>query len=117
MSIFMILSFLGLAGYYRRFENGMKLSIRGRIVGLHLRDMDSMVGTTLTIERKRSRILRALGMRVLVVRGRISLLLVRGRGRRLLLHTSFRTRAKIWHIRRDYPKYRDPRTLGQRSPN
>ena len=27
----------------RRFENGLKLSIRGRIVGLRLRDMDSMV--------------------------------------------------------------------------
>ena len=34
----------------RRFENGLKLSIRGRIVGLRLRDMDSMVGTTLTIQ-------------------------------------------------------------------
>ena len=66
----------------RRFENGLKLSIRGRIVGLHLRDMDSMVGTALTIERERSRMHGALGMRVLVARGRISLLLVRGRGRR-----------------------------------
>ena len=37
----------------RRFENGLKLSIRGRIVGLRLRDMDSMVGTALTIERDR----------------------------------------------------------------
>ena len=36
----------------RRFENGLKLSIRGRIVGLRLWDMDSMVGTTLTIERE-----------------------------------------------------------------
>ena len=35
----------------RRFENGLKLSIRGRIVGFRLRDMDYMVGTTLTIER------------------------------------------------------------------
>ena len=33
MSIFEIRSFLGLARYYRRFENGLKLSIRGRIVG------------------------------------------------------------------------------------
>ena len=36
----------------RRFENGLKLSIRGRIVGLRLQDMDSMVGTALTIEKK-----------------------------------------------------------------
>ena len=36
----------------RRFENGLKLSIRGRVVGLRLRDMDSMVGTALTIKRE-----------------------------------------------------------------
>ena len=36
----------------RRFENGLKLSIRGRIVGLCLRDMDSMVGIALTIEKE-----------------------------------------------------------------
>ena len=36
----------------RRFDNGLKLPIRGRIVGLHLQDMDSMVGTALTIERE-----------------------------------------------------------------
>ena len=52
MSIFEIRSFLGLAGYYERHENGLKLSIRDRIVGLCLRDMDSMVGTALTIERE-----------------------------------------------------------------
>ena len=34
----------------RRFENGLKLSIWARIVGLRLQDMDSMVGTALTIE-------------------------------------------------------------------
>ena len=82
----------------RRFENGLKLSIRGRIIGLRLQNMDSMVGTALTIERDRSRMLEALRMRVLVERGRISLLLVRGRGRRLLFHTSFRTRARIGHL-------------------
>ena len=36
-----------------RFENGLNFSIRARIVGLRLQDMDSMVGTTLTIERER----------------------------------------------------------------
>ena len=36
----------------KRFENGLKLSIWARIVSLRLQDMDSMVGTTLTIERE-----------------------------------------------------------------
>ena len=36
----------------RRFGNGLRLSIRARIVGLHLQDMDSMVRTALTIERE-----------------------------------------------------------------
>ena len=36
----------------RRFENGLKLSIRGKIMSFCLQDMDSMVGTTLTIERE-----------------------------------------------------------------
>ena len=36
----------------RSFENGLKLSIRARIVGLRLQDMDFTVGTTLAIERE-----------------------------------------------------------------
>ena len=36
----------------RRFENGLKLSIRGKIVSLRLQDMDYMVGTALTIKRE-----------------------------------------------------------------
>ena len=36
----------------RKFENGLKLSIQGKIVGLLLQDMDSMVRTTMTIERE-----------------------------------------------------------------
>ena len=34
------------------FENGLKLSIWGKIVGLRLQDMDSMVGTALARERE-----------------------------------------------------------------
>ena len=48
----------------RRLENGLKLSIRGRIVELRLEDIDSMVGITLNLERERSRMLGALRMRV-----------------------------------------------------
>ena len=40
------------AAKVRRSENGLRLSIRGRIVGLRLQDMDSMVGMTMTIERE-----------------------------------------------------------------
>ena len=36
----------------RRFENGLELSIRGKIVGLRLQDMDSMAGTALTLEKE-----------------------------------------------------------------
>ena len=36
----------------RRFENELKLSIRGKIVGFRLPDIDSMVGIALTIERE-----------------------------------------------------------------
>ena len=36
----------------RKFKDGLKLSIRGKIVGLLLQDMDSMVRTALAIERE-----------------------------------------------------------------
>ena len=36
----------------RKFENGLKLSIRGKIIGLLLYDMDSMVRTAMTIHRE-----------------------------------------------------------------
>ena len=111
MSIFEIRSFLGLVGYYRRFENELKSSIRGRIVGLRPRDMDSMVRTTLTIEREieDARSTRDAGFGS---RGRINLLLVRRRGRRLLLHTSFKTRARIGHVRRDCPQRQGSQDFG-----
>ena len=78
----------------RIFENGMKLSIRGRIIGFLLWDIDSMVGIALTIERERSRMLRALGMQVLVARGRrVSLLPIWERSRGILVHEGFRAAA------------------------
>ena len=59
----------------RRFENGLKLSIRGKIMSLRLQDMDSMVRIALALKRERWRTHGAFGMRVLVGRGRrISLL-------------------------------------------
>ena len=36
----------------RKFEDGLKLSIRGKIVGLLLQGMDSMVRIAMAIERK-----------------------------------------------------------------
>ena len=36
----------------RKFEDGLKLSVRDKIVGLLLQDLDSMVRTTTTIERE-----------------------------------------------------------------
>ena len=35
-----------------KFEDGLKLSIRGKIIGFLLQDMDSMVRTTMSIERE-----------------------------------------------------------------
>ena len=37
----------------KKFEDGLKLFIQGKIVGFILRDMDSMVRTNLAIERDR----------------------------------------------------------------
>ena len=39
----------------RKFEDGLKLSIQGKIVGFLLQDMDAMVRTTMAIERERDR--------------------------------------------------------------
>ena len=36
----------------RKFEDGLKLSIRGKIVGFLLQDMNSLVMTTVAIERE-----------------------------------------------------------------
>ena len=40
------------AAKVRKFEDGLKLSIQGKIVGHNLQDMDSMFSTALIIERE-----------------------------------------------------------------
>ena len=40
------------AAKVRKFEDGLKLSIRGKIVGHNLQDMDLVVSTALIIERE-----------------------------------------------------------------
>ena len=39
------------AAKVRKFEDGLKLSIRGKIIGHNIQDMDSIVSTTLIIKR------------------------------------------------------------------
>ena len=40
------------AAKVKKFEDGLKFSIRSKIVGHNLKHMDSMVSTTLIIERE-----------------------------------------------------------------
>ena len=70
----------------RRFDNGLKLSIRARIVGLRLQNMDFMVGTTLTIEREIEDARSTRDACVSSKKKRVSLLPVRERSRGLLVH-------------------------------
>ena len=101
--------------------------------------MDSMVGTAMTIERERSRMHRALGIRVLVARGRrVSLLPVREISRGLLVYVctdpqppglgidrvASQVRRMVCyhcqqprHMRKDSLRDKDPRVSGQRSPS
>ena len=76
----------------RSFEDGLKLPIRGKIVGFLLQDMDSMVRTAMAIE-KEIEDTGASGMRVLMARGRrVSLLPVREISQRLQVSRGFQSR-------------------------
>ena len=77
----------------RRFENRLKLSIRARIVGLRLQDMDSMVGTTLTIEREIEDARNTRDASVSSKRRTVSLLPVQERGKELLVREGPRVAA------------------------
>ena len=74
----------------RRFENGLKLSIRARIVALRLQDIDSMVGTALTIAREIEDARSTRNANVSNKRKIVSLLPVQERGRELLVHEDSR---------------------------
>ena len=116
MSIFEIRSFLGLAGYYRRFENGLKLSIRGRIVGLRLWEMDSMVGTALTIEREieDARSTRDAGVGSKREDHPSSSL---GKRQKTYASHEFQDQGQDWACETGLLERQGPRTLGQRSPS
>ena len=75
----------------RKFEDGLKLSIPGKIGGLLLQDMDLFIKIAMTIERE---VDDAQSIR-LKIRGRRANLffLAQGRSRGLLLRKGFRDRA------------------------
>ena len=77
----------------RKFEDGLKLSIRGKIVGFLLQDMDSMVRIAMAIERDidDANIIRDAGASGKRKEGQ--LLLTRGRSRGLLFHSGFKGKA------------------------
>ena len=87
----------------RRFENGLKLSIRGKIVGFRLQDMNSMVGTALTIEREIEDARSTWDVGVSSKRKRVSRLPVRERSRGLLVHVGSRTMAIQARDRSEFP--------------
>ena len=79
------------AAKVRKFEDGLKLSIRGKIIGHNLQDMDSMVSTALIIEQEVDDVI-AFWMRVPVIRRGGAKLLLQAReiSRGLPLHKDFR---------------------------
>ena len=123
----------------RRFENGLKLSIRARIVGLRQQDMDSMVGTTLAVEKeiedarstrdasvssnrkdcqsssssgKRQRASSSRGFQSRGHPGQGQMRVAGQAGQMMCYHCQ-----QPGHMRRDFPRDRDPRVLGQHSPS
>ena len=77
----------------RKFKDGLKLSIRGKVAGFLIQDMDSMVTTAMAIERE---IEDARSIRVLVATGRgAKLLPIREKSRGLPVHEGFRDKAGL----------------------
>ena len=78
----------------RKFEDSMKLSIRGKIMGLLLHDMDLMVKTTIAIKREvdEARSIRDAGVKDKTKESQPSSSSL-GKKQGLLLHKGFRYRA------------------------
>ena len=83
----------------RKLEDGLKLSIRGNIVGLLLQDMDSMVRTALAREREidDARSIRDMGVGDKRKEG--SLLRTRERSKELLFYEGFQDRAAAFRAK------------------
>ena len=80
----------------KKLEDGLKLSIWGKIVGLLLQDMDSMVRTALAIEREidDARSIRDTGVGDKQKEGQPSSSSERSKG--LLFHEGFQDRAAVF---------------------
>ena len=83
----------------RKFKDVLKLSIRGKVTGLLLQDMDSMVRTSLAIERKidDARSIRDTGAGD--KRKEVSLLRAWERSKGLLFHEGFQDRAATFRAK------------------
>ena len=85
----------------RKFEDSLKLSIRGKIVGFLLQDMDFMVRIAMPIKREidEARSISDAGASEKKEEETINLFLARGRSKGLLLHEDFRDRVEAIRVK------------------
>ena len=93
----------------QKFEDGLKLSIRCKIVGFLLQDMNLMIKTAMALEREVDDARGTFGMLVLKIRGGRAnlLLLTQERNKGVLLYKGFKDKAAVVKARVDHPKVGD----------